>query len=71
MDAKVIIAKATKETAEALYNMVRKVVETTAIKAYPSVDFEAVFFPVDRNDQKFILNILTNKGFSPKIENAQ
>lgn len=71
MKAKVIIAKATKETAEALYSMVRKVVETTAIKAYPSVDFEAVFFPVDRNDQKFILDVLTNKGFNTKIENAQ
>lgn len=71
MRAKVIIARATKETEEILNSMVRKVSETTSIKAYPSVDFEAVFFPVDRNDQKFILNILSTKGFTTRIENAK
>lgn len=71
MRAKVIIAKATKETEEILNSVVRKVSEITSIKAYPSVDFEAVFFPVDLNDQKFILNILSTKGFITRIENAK
>ena len=44
MKAKVIIAQATAETAEALYGLVKKMVDTTAIKAYPSVDYQAVFF---------------------------
>lgn len=35
MKAKVIIAQATAETAEALYGLVKKMVDTTAIKAYP------------------------------------
>ena len=43
MKAKVIIAQATAETAEALYGLVKKMVDTTAIKAYPSVDYQAVF----------------------------
>lgn len=34
MKAKVIIAQATAETAEALYGLVKKMVDTTAIKAY-------------------------------------
>jgi hypothetical protein len=34
--------KKTAETAEALYGLVKKMVDTTAIKAYPSVDYQAV-----------------------------
>lgn len=70
MNAKVIIAKATKETVETLYNIVSKVMKSTSIKAYQSVDFEAVFFPADCNDQDFILSILANNGFATKIEKA-
>lgn len=44
MKAKVIIAQATTETAELLYGLVKKMTETTAIKAYPGVDYQAVFF---------------------------
>lgn len=71
MKAKVIVAKATEETAAALYEIVRKVMETTAIKAYPSVDYEAVFFPSDRHDSSFIAGILKNKGYTISIENAE
>lgn len=53
MKAKVIIAQATAETAEALYGLVKKMVDTTAIKAYPSVDYQAVFFSADRYDLDF------------------
>lgn len=71
MEAKVIIAKATKETVEALYNIVSMVMKNTSIKAYQSVDFEAVFFPTDSNDQDFILSILAINGFTTKIETAK
>lgn len=71
MKAKVIVAKATEETAAALYEIVRKVMNTTAIKAYPSVDHEAVFFPLDRHDSSFIAGILTGKGYTISIENAE
>ncbi|MBV4242075.1 hypothetical protein LI140_21845, partial [Phocaeicola dorei] len=54
MKAKVIIAQATAETAEALYGLVKKMVDTTAIKAYPSVDYQAVFFSADRYDLDFV-----------------
>lgn len=71
MEAKVIVAKATKETVEALYNIVSMVMKNTSIKAYQSVDFEAVFFPTDSNDQDFILSILAINGFTTKIETAK
>ena len=61
MKAKVIIAQATAETAEALYGLVKKMVDTTAIKAYPSVDYQAVFFSA----------VLADKCFSFKIEDAE
>ena len=54
MKAKVIIAQATAETAETLYGLVKKMVDTTAIKAYPSVDYQAVFFSADRYDLDFV-----------------
>lgn len=71
MKAKVIIAQATVETAEFLYGLVKRVAEKTAIKAYPNVDFQAVFFPVDRHDLGFVKRALTDKGFSFKVENAE
>lgn len=71
MKAKVIIAQATTETAELLYGLVKKMTETTAIKAYPGVDYQAVFFPVDRYDLGFVKRVLTDKGFSFKVENAE
>ena len=70
MKAKVIIAQATAETAEALYGLVKKMVDTTAIKAYPSVDYQAVFFSADRYDLDFVKRVLADKCFSFKIEDA-
>lgn len=71
MKAKVIIAQATSETAEFLYGLVKRMAETTAIRAYPGVDCQAVFFPADRYDLGFVKRVLTDKGFSFKIENAE
>ena len=71
MKAKVIIAQATAGTAELLYGLVKKMAGETANKANPSVDFQAVFFPVDRYDLGFVKRLLTDKGFSFKIENAE
>ena len=71
MKAKVIIAQATAETAEALYGLVKKMVDTTAIKAYPSVDYQAVFFSADRYDLDFVKRVLADKCFSFKIEDAE
>lgn len=75
MKAKVIIAQATAETAEALYGLVKKMVDTTAIKAYPSVDYQAVFFSADRYDCRydldFVKRVLADKCFSFKIEDAE
>lgn len=71
MKAKVIIAQATAETAETLYGLVKKMVDTTAIKAYPSVDYQAVFFSADRYDLDFVKRVLADKCFSFKIEDAE
>lgn len=71
MKAKVIIAQATVETAETLYGLVKKMVDTTAVKAYPNVDYQAVFFPVDRYDLGFVKRILADKCFSFKVEDAE
>lgn len=71
MKAKVVIVYATVETAESLYVFVKKINTKTSIKAYPSFDNEAVFFPMDKYDLKFIKQVLTDKGFDFKIENAE
>lgn len=71
MKAKVIIAQATAETAETLYGLVKKMVDTTAIKAYPSVDYQAVFFSADRYDLDFVKRVLADNCFSFKIEDAE
>ena len=57
MKAKVIIAQATAETVGFLYELVKRMAEKTAIKAYPSVDYQAVFFPVDKHDLYVVLSL--------------
>ncbi len=54
MKAKVVIAQATVDTAGHLYELARKMLRETPIKSYPSVDFRAVFFPVDKYDLGFV-----------------
>lgn len=71
MKAKVIIAQATAETAGFLYELVKRMAEKTAIKAYPSVDYQAVFFPVDKHDLSFVKRVLADRDFSFKVENAE
>lgn len=71
MKAKVIIAQATATTVELLYGLVKKMTETTAIKSYPSVDNQAVFFPVDKHDLGFVKRVLTDKSFPFRIEDAE
>ena len=71
MKAKVIIAQATAETAGLLYGLVKKGATKTAIKSYPSVDCQAVFFPVDKYDLDFVKRVLADKGFSFKVEDAE
>lgn len=71
MKAKVIIAQATAETVGFLYELVKRMAEKTAIKAYPSVDYQAVFFPVDKHDLYFVKRVLTDRNFSFKVENAE
>lgn len=71
MKAKVIIAQATNETVDALYELVSKFQQHTSIKAYPSVDNEAVFFPVDKYDLNFVKSILGDKAFPFRVENAE
>lgn len=71
MKAKVIIAQATTETVEFLNGLVKKMTETTAIKAYPSVDCQAVFFPVDKHDMAFVQRVLTDRSFLFRVENAE
>lgn len=68
MKAKVIIAQATAETAEALYGLVKKMVDTTAIKAYPSVDYQAVFFSADRYDLDFVKRVWRISAFLSKLK---
>lgn len=68
MKAKVIIAQATAETAEALYGLVKKMVDTTAIKAYPSVDYQAVFFSADRYDLDFVKEYWRLSAFLSKLK---
>lgn len=71
MKAKVIIAQATAETVGFLYELVKRMAEKTAIKAYPSVDYQAVFFPVDKHDQSFVKRVLADRDFLFKVENAE
>ena len=71
MKAKVIIAQATTETVGFLYELVKRMAEKTAIKAYPSVDYQAVFFPVDKHDLSFVKRVLADRDFLFKVENAE
>ena len=71
MKATVIIAQATAETVGFLYELVKRMAEKTAIKAYPSVDYQAVFFPVDKHDLYFVKRVLADRIFSFKVENAE
>ena len=71
MKAKVIIAQATNETVDALYELVSMFHTRTSIKAYPIVDNEAVFFPVDKHDLSFVKSVLEDKAFPFRVENAE
>lgn len=71
MKAKVIIAQATAETVGFLYELVKGMAEKTAIKAHPSVDYQAVFFPVDKHDLSFVKRVLVDRNFSFRVENAE
>ena len=71
MKAKVIIAQATAETVGFLYELVKRMAEKTDIKAYPSVDYQAVFFPVDKHDLSFVKRVLADRDFLFKVENAE
>ena len=71
MKAKVIIAQATAETVGFLHELVKGMAEKTAIKACPSVDYQAVFFPVDKHDLSFVQQVLADRNFSFKVENAE
>ena len=71
MKAKVIIAQATAETVGFLYELVKRMAEKTAIKAYPNVDYQAVFFPVDKHDLSFVKRVLADRDFLFKVENAE
>lgn len=66
-----IIAQATVETVGFLYELVKRMAEKTAIKAYPSVDYQAVFFPVDKHDLSFVKRVLADRDFLFKVENAE
>ena len=71
MKAKVVIAQATVETVDALYELVNSFQLCTSIKAYPSVDNEAVFFPNDKHDLNFVKSVLRDKAFTFKVEDAE
>ena len=71
MKAKVIIAQATAETVGFLHELVKGMAEKTAINAYPSVDYQAVFFPVDKHDLSFVKRVLVDRNFSFRVENAE
>ncbi|MCE9061441.1 DNA-directed RNA polymerase subunit beta, partial [Parabacteroides distasonis] len=64
-------AQATAETVGFLYELVKRMAEKTAIKAYPSVDYQAVFFPVDKHDLSFVKRVLADRDFLFKVENAE
>lgn len=66
-----IIAQATAETVGFLYELVKRMAEKTAIKAYPSVDYQAVFFPVDKHDLSFVKRVLADRDVLFKVENAE
>lgn len=66
-----IIAQATAETVGFLYELVKRMAEKTAIKAYPNVDYQAVFFPVDKHDLSFVKRVLADRDFLFKVENAE
>ena len=63
MKAKVIIAQSNSRDHQALYGLVKKMVDTTAIEAIP-IDYQAVFFSADRYDLDFVKRVLADKCFS-------
>lgn len=71
MKQQVIVVTGTRERENELMKMVNTVRTTTSIKAWPNVDYGAVFFPVDIHDQEFICSVLRNKGFEFVVEDAQ
>ena len=58
------------EAGRVLIAMANKYRNTTHIKAYGGPGNTAVFFPVDEYDQKHIEDVLNEKGFGYRIENA-
>lgn len=68
MEAKVIVAQATPETAATLGGLVAMVAELTAIKAYPNAYNGAVFFPKNKYDREFVERILTGKQIAFRVE---
>jgi hypothetical protein B2_07867 len=70
MKKKVIKVTATDQTVEKLYKFVKFMNENSSIRAYPSVDNEAVFFPVDKYDLKWLKSTLLEKGYALRIEDA-
>lgn len=68
MEAKVIVAQATPETAATLGGLVAMLAELTAIKAYPNAYNGAVFFPKNKYDREFVERILTGKQIAFRVE---
>ena len=71
MKEKVIMVSGSREKEAELNDLVRKVQTETSMKAYPNVDYGAVFFPIDKHDLSFLQRVLNDKGFSFKVENAE
>ena len=71
MKAKVIMVSGSREKEAELNDLVRKVQTETSMKAYPNVDYGAVFFPTDKHDLSFLKRVLKDKGFSFKVEDAE
>lgn len=69
---KVVIAKAkNSEDYNRLCSIANKYRETSSIKAWPGLDDDVQFFPNDEYDLVHITEMLKEKGFESRIENAE
>lgn len=69
---KVVIAKAkNSEDYNRLCSIANRYRETSSIKAWGGVDDDAQFFPNDEHDLIHITEMLKEKGFEYRIENAE
>ena len=71
MKAKVIIAQATAETVGFLHELVKGMAEKNGYQGLSECGLSSRVFPVDKHDLSFVKQVLADRNFSFKVENAE